>query len=114
MGFGFQKDAETGEYAHAAGIIMLSPEGKVSRYLYGIDYKPRDLKLGLLDASEGKQASVTDKILMVCYRYDPDSKGYVLFAENTMRYSGYVVIIALAVFLGHFWLKEFRKAKAHA
>src|SRR3989338_11062176 len=85
VGFGFNYLPAQNEFAHGAGLIFLSPAGVVSRYLYGIDFSPRDLRLALLDASEGRPLSIGEKIAMFCYRYDANAKGSVLFARNFMK-----------------------------
>jgi protein SCO1 len=109
VGFQYKYDAPNGQYAHAAGIFTVSPEGKVMRYLYGIEYKPLDLRLALLDASKGRSLSIGDKIMTLCYRYDADAKSYVLFANKFMRGGGFLVVLALLGFLGYFWRKEFKR-----
>ncbi len=109
VGFKFKYMPVSKEFAHAAGVFTISPKGKISRYLYGVEYRSKDLKLALLDASEGKSISFGDKIAMFCYRYDPNVKGYVLFARNFMKGGGVVVIIGLGLLLGGLWRKEFKK-----
>src|SRR6516162_9104202 len=75
-------------YARAAAIYLLSPEGHIARYLYGIQYEPGDVRLGLLEASEGRSITTTERILMYCYHYDPQGKKYSLVAMNVMRLGG--------------------------
>lgn len=79
IGFGFRYDEGTKQFLHGAGLFVLTPQGVVSRVLYGTDYKPRDLKLALLNATEGKNGNLIDKLLMFCYHFDADSKKYELF-----------------------------------
>jgi protein SCO1 len=109
IGFKYQYVKATNEYAHAAGVYTISPAGRISRYLYGVEYKKKDLRLALLDASEGKALSIGDKIVLFCYRYDPNAKGYVLFARNFMKGSGVVVVAGLALLMGGLWRKEFKR-----
>ncbi len=109
IGFKYQYMAVSKEFAHSAGIFTISPAGKISRYLYGVEFRSKDLKLALLDASEGKSISFGDKIVMFCYRYDSNAKGYVLFARNFMKGGGIVVILGLALLLGGLWRKEFNR-----
>jgi protein SCO1 len=99
IGFGFRYDADQKQYAHGAAVFVLTPEGKIARYLYGIEYKPRDVKLALLEASEGKVGSVVDKFLLYCYHYDPKGKKYALMATNVMKGAGAVTVLALAGFI---------------
>lgn len=98
-GFGYRWDEATKQWAHAAVIILISPEGKISRYLYGIEFPPGDLRLGLLEASEGKVGSTVDRILLFCFHYDSEAKGYVLFARNMMKLGGALTLVTLGTFL---------------
>ncbi len=109
VGFRYSYQAKQDEYAHAAGIFTVSPQGKVMRYLYGIEYKPLDIRLALLDASKGRSMSLGDRFVTFCYRYDANAKGYVLFAKKFMRGGGFVVLISLAGLLGYFWRKELKR-----
>lgn len=95
LGFHFRYDAETAQYAHAAGIFIVSPTGTISRYLYGIEYRGRDLKLALMEAAQGKIGSFADHLLLYCYRYDPVGKKYALFATNLMKGAAGVMVIGL-------------------
>lgn len=98
-GFGYRWDESTKQWAHAAVIILISPEGTISRYLYGIEFPPGDLRLGLLEASEGKVGSTVDRILLFCFHYDSEAKGYVLFARNMMKLGGALTLVTLGTFL---------------
>ena len=109
VGFKYYYVEDRDEYAHPAVVMLLSDEGKISRYLYGIEYKTNDLKLGLLEAAEGKVGGTLDKLILYCYNYDPNAKGYVLFASNMMKLGGAVTLILLSGFLGLLWLKDSRK-----
>lgn len=111
VGFKYYLDKNTGEYAHPAMTVVLTDEGVISRYLYGIDHEQRNLKLALLEASEGRVGTVMDRLLLYCYRYDPDEKGYVMFAANVMKLGGALTVVLLGLFLGGLWLKE-RSRKA--
>jgi len=111
IGFEYYYVEDRDEYAHAAAAYLISPEGVISRYLYGIQYTAINLKLGLLEASEGKIGSTMDKILLYCYRYDPDAKGYVLFAQNAMKVGGAVTVVLIALLVGSLFIKERLKAK---
>ena len=91
---------------HPAAITLLSPEGKISRYLYGIEYPTKDLKLGLLEASEGKIGSTLDKIILYCFHYDPYKNTYTIFATNIMRLGGIFTIIFLGIMLVGYWKKD--------
>ncbi|GAB4315811.1 MAG: SCO family protein [Candidatus Zixiibacteriota bacterium] len=93
-------------YAHPAVVFILTENGVISRYLYGIQYTPRDLKLSLLEASEGKIGTTVDRIILYCFHYDPEAGGYVLFASNVMRLGGLITLILLGAFLGTYWARE--------
>lgn len=106
LGFIYYYDEERKEYAHPAVTFILTEDGVISRYLYGIEYKERDLRLGLLEASEGKIGNTLDRIILYCFHYDPDAKGYVVFAGNVMRLGGVVTVALLAILLGGLWTRE--------
>ena len=93
-------------FAHPAVVFLLTEQGVISRYLYGLEYNPRDLRLGLLEAAEGKIGSTIDRLILFCYHYDPEEKGYVLFATNLMRLGGILTVILLVIFLGLLWARE--------
>ena len=96
-----------GEYSHPVGIMVLSPEGKMSRYLYGFDYPPRELKLSLLDATDGKVAqSLGDMLMHLCYRYDPNAGAYSVEAMAVMRLAGGATIVLLGGFIVFMFLTE--------
>lgn len=101
LGFTFLRDPHTGALAHPAVVFVLTPDGTISRYLYGTEYPPRDLKLALLEASDGKTGSLGDKILLRCFHYDPSQRRYGLFVERFMEVGGLLIfIVALATFGG--------------
>jgi protein SCO1/2 len=106
VGFHYTYDETTRQYAHQAAIMILTPEGKVSRYLYGIDFRPRDLRLALTEASQGKGQLSLDRLLLFCYHYDPLARSYVPFAANLMRAGGLLVVVTLGLFLWRFWRRE--------
>jgi protein SCO1/2 len=98
-GFEYQYDAKTDQYAHPTAIMVLTREGKVSRYYYGIDFAPRDLRLGLVEASEGKVGTLVDQALLYCYRYDPHTGKYSAIVARALRISGAVWLALLGAFL---------------
>jgi len=110
VGFKFRLQ-ENGEYSHAAVLILLTPEGKVSRYMYGTKFEPKDLRFGLLEASQGRIGSTLDRFILWCHMYDPSARGYVLQARRVMSLGGAVTLVVLAVGLGLFWRAELRKKK---
>jgi protein SCO1/2 len=95
VGFSYRWDEKTNQFAHAAALMVLTPDGRVSRYLYGIRFNPRHVRLALTEASEGKLGSIGDRILMFCFHYDPVSRSYIPFARNIMRAGGVLTILIL-------------------
>jgi protein SCO1/2 len=112
LGFEYHYVPERDEFAHPSVVFLLTPEGKISRYLYGIEYRPRDLKLGLLEASEGKIGNTLDRIILYCYHYDPAAGSYVMFAANVMRLGGAVTVLVMAIFFGILWSREKHRRKS--
>lgn len=109
LGFKYYYIPEKKQYAHPAVLHVLTQDGRISRYLYGIQYKPNDLRLSLLEASRGKIGNTIDRLLLYCYHYDPDAKGYSLFAGNVMRIGGLATVGILVIFLGGLWMTGRRK-----
>jgi protein SCO1 len=99
VGFRFAWDDEIKQFAHASGIMILTPEGKISRYFYGIEYAPRDMKLGLVEASNNKIGSPVDQILLYCYHYDPQTGKYGLVIMNAIRVLGFATFFGLALLI---------------
>ena len=114
VGFKFFYDEKQNQYAHPAVAFILTEEGVISRYLYGIEYKAKDLRLALLEASEGKIGNTIDRLILYCFHYDPEAGGYVVFAGNVMRLSGAVALVALTIFLGLLWRGERKRKKLQA
>jgi len=106
VGFGYAYDETIRQYAHQAAIMMLTPEGRVARYLYGINFQPRDLRLALTEAAKGKLTLSLDRLLLFCYHYDPTARSYVPFATNFMRAGGLLVVLVLGGFLWRMWRRE--------
>lgn len=101
VGLKYAYDAEKDQYAHAAGLVILTPQGKISRYLYGLDYSPRDLRLGLVDASANRIDSWVDQVLLRCYQYDPVTGRYTPLVMNIIRIAGLITVsvIGAAIFI---------------
>ncbi|HEX2896700.1 MAG TPA: SCO family protein, partial [candidate division Zixibacteria bacterium] len=106
VGFKYYYVEERDEYAHPAAVYLISPDGTISRYLYGIQYTGRNLKLGLVEASEGKVGSTIDRIILYCFHYDPEAKSYVLFAQNIMKLGGAATVALMSLFIGTLWVKD--------
>lgn len=99
VGFRYVYDDKTDQYAHAAGILMLTPQGRVARYFYGIDYSPRDLRLGLIEAAANTIGDPIDQVLLYCYHYDPLTGKYGLIVMNVIRLAGLATVLALGAFI---------------
>ncbi len=114
VGYRFHYDEETHQFAHPGALILLQPNGHVSRYLYGLEYPPADIRLGLLEASQGKLISTVEQVLMFCYRYDAHQGKYVIVANRVMRIGAGGIALVLAGFLAMFWYRERKQMAARA
>ncbi len=110
VGFRYTYDAQTHEFGHATGVILLTPHGKTARYFYGIDFSPRDMRLGLIEASENKIGSPIDQLLLFCYHYDPTTGKYGIIITNVIRLAGIATVLILGTFIGVMLRRE-RKNK---
>ena len=99
LGFRYAFDQEIGQYAHGAAIEVITPKGTIAKYFYGIEYSPRDLRLGLIDASDEHIGSMIDDVLLFCYHYDPASGKYGPAVLRMVRVAGVATIVAFAAFL---------------
>jgi protein SCO1/2 len=99
VGFNYRFDEETKQYVHASGIMVVTPEGKLSRYFYGIDYSPKDLRLGLVEASNNKIGTAVDQVLLFCFHYDPITGKYGPVIMNIIRAGGVVTFAGLAILI---------------
>ncbi|MDQ1591073.1 MAG: hypothetical protein QOG71_1700 [Pyrinomonadaceae bacterium] len=99
VGFKYAFDTATNQYAHASGVMLATSQGKLSHYFYGIEYAPRDLKLGLVEASQGKIGSAVDKLTLYCFHYDPTTGKYGPAIMNIMRVTGVVTVVGLVVLI---------------
>jgi protein SCO1 len=95
VGFRYVFDEKTGQYGHASGVFVLTPDGTLSRFLTGIEYSPRDLRLALVEASAGKVGSAVDQVLLMCYMYDPTKGKYGLAIMTAIRLAGLMTVAAL-------------------
>jgi protein SCO1/2 len=99
LGFRYAWDPKAQQFAHGTMTAVITPEGKVSRYLFGIDNPSRDLRLAIVEASNGKIGSPADQLLLLCYHYDPASGTYAKQAMNLVRAGGFATVVALAGFI---------------
>lgn len=106
VGFGYRYDEQEKQYAHGAVIFALTPEGKISRYLYGIEYPNKDLRLALLEASNGKIGTVVDRFLLFCYRYDPQTRRYSIYLTKLMQAACGATVVIFGGYLLIFWRRQ--------
>lgn len=109
VGFRYVYDPKSGQYAHAAGIMLLTPTGRVARYFYGIEYSPRDLRMGIIDASQGKVGSPVEKVILFCFQYDPSTGKYSVAIIRVIQLGGMVTVLLLGTFIGTHLYRESRK-----
>ena len=98
-GFRYVYDKERNEYAHAAGVMIATPGGRISRYLYGIEYAPRDVRLALIESSEGRIGSLADQLLLYCFHYDPVYGKYSAMTMNILRLGAIVTVLGLGLLI---------------
>lgn len=110
MGFHYTYDPKTDQYAHASAVMIATPQGRLSKYFYGIEYSARDLRLGLVEASDNKIGTPVDQILLFCFHYDPTTGKYGAMAMNSIRVAG-VVFLAIC---GAFFFVSLRRGKTRA
>jgi protein SCO1/2 len=99
VGFRYAYDAEKDQYAHATGIMVLTPQGRIARYYYGLEYSSRDLRLGLVEAAASRIGSPIDHVLLYCYQYDPTTGRYGVIIMNVIRLAGLATVAALGGFM---------------
>jgi protein SCO1/2 len=109
-GFNYQWDEKSGQFAHAGGIMIVTPDGKLSKYFYGIDYSPKDVKFSLMESAENKVGDAADKLLLYCYHYDPATGKYGLAILSLMRATAIATLIGMGLMGFVFWRKNKRVA----
>ncbi|MBP1607746.1 MAG: uncharacterized protein H6Q08_3120, partial [Acidobacteria bacterium] len=114
VGFRYVFDQASQQYVHASALMVLTPDGRVSKYFYGIDYPPKDLRLGLIEASGGKIGTPVDQVLLYCYHYDPHSGKYSMVVMNVLRLAGVVTVALIGGFIVAMWSLDRRKSKRAA
>ncbi len=110
VGFNYQFDEATNQFAHAGGIMILTPEGKISRYFYGIDYSPKDLKFGIMDSAQSKIGNPAEQLYLYCFHYDPATGKYGLAILKVLRLTALATVLGLGVMFFIFWRKNKGKA----
>lgn len=110
VGFRYVFDQASQQYVHASALMVLTPDGRVSKYFYGIDYPPKDLRLGLIEASGGKIGTPVDQVLLYCFHYDPHSGKYSMVVMNVLRLAGIVTVALIGGFIATMWSLDRRKS----
>jgi protein SCO1 len=108
VGFQYTYDEKTSQYAHAAVVFAVTPEGRLSRYLYGMDFSPRDLRLALMEAGGGRVGTTMDRVLLTCFKYDPASRKYVPYMFGFLKGGALLGFFALFTLLWKLWRRELR------
>jgi len=111
VGFQYQYDPKINQFAHATAIMVLTPQGRISRYFYGVEFPPKDLRMGLVEASQGKIGNAVDAVLLYCYHYNPETGKYGAIVNNILRLAAAATILILGTFLFIMWRLELAVAK---
>jgi protein SCO1/2 len=98
-GFAYRWDEKSAQFAHVSGVLVLTPDGRLSRYFYGIEYSPKELRMALVESGEGRIGSAVDQLLLYCYHYDPTTGRYSVVAMNLVRLGGAVTVVLLGGFI---------------
>jgi protein SCO1/2 len=114
VGFRYTYVPEQKQYAHAAGITVLTPRGRIARYFFGVEFAPRDLRLGLIEASNNQIGTPVDQLLLYCFHYDPVTGTYGAVALNVVRLGGVITVLALVTFVTVMLRRERARRRAHA
>jgi protein SCO1/2 len=114
IGFRYKYDEATGQYIHAAGLFVLTPQGEISRFLGGVEFTPRDLKLAVTEASAGRRASLGDQVLLLCFHYDPAEGKYGLAVMRMVRFAGALTVAGMAVGIVLMLRREGLGQRAHS
>jgi protein SCO1/2 len=112
VGFRYKYDEQSKQFAHDAVAFLIAPGGIVARYLYGVEYLPRDFRLAVVEAGDGRVGTSFDKVLLSCYKYDPVTRRYAPFVFGFMRIGAGLVFVALAMLLTVLWRKELAMARS--
>jgi len=107
-GFGYKWDEKSNQFAHAGGVMVATPDGKMSRYFYGIDYAPRDLKMGIMESGESKIGSAAEQLLLYCFHYDPSTGKYGLAILSVMRIMAVFTLLGMGAVGLVFWRRNRR------
>jgi protein SCO1/2 len=112
LGFRYRYDKEAEQYEHPAVSMILGPDGRISRYLYGVEFPARDFRLAVVEASEGRVGTTLDRVILRCFKYDPASRKYHFYVMGALRLGSSAFALALAALLGFLWWREIKSARA--
>jgi len=112
VGFNYRFDEKTNQFAHAGGIMIATPEGKMSRYLYGIDYSPNDIKFSLMESSKNNIGNPAEQLYLYCYHYDPSTGKYGFAILNILRFAGIATILGIGMMMFVFWRRSKKEGAA--
>jgi protein SCO1/2 len=112
VGFRYAWDEDTKQFAHPAGILVATPEGRISHYLFGVEYSPKDLRLALVASGKGHIGNVVDQVLLLCYQYDPKTGRYSAQILNVLRIAGVATLLALGGFILSTTMRRRPKARS--
>ena len=108
IGFQFEWNEKQKQFAHASAATLLTPQGEVSRYFYGVEFNPKDLRLALVEAGKGRIGNFIDQLILYCFQFDPSKNKYTLYALNIMRLAGLAFVIVLGFILVPLWRRNLR------
>ncbi|MBA3531497.1 MAG: SCO family protein [Ardenticatenales bacterium] len=111
VGVNYAYDEARAQYAHPSGVIVITPDGTISRYLYGVEFSPVSLRLALVEAAAGKIGSITDQVLLFCYRYDPTLGTYTPFVLNLVKLGGVLTLVVMSLWFGPMALRDMRQSR---
>ncbi|MRG92186.1 SCO family protein [Polyangium spumosum] len=111
VGFRYGYDSSTDQYAHPAVVTVLAPDGRISRYLYGLEPSSRDLRLAIVEAAAGKVGTIVDRVLVTCYRYDPATRRYGPYISGFLRIGSLLILCTVGTTLGMLWRRDRRRGR---
>ena len=109
VGFEYAYDPTSGQFAHPAVVMIVTPDGRISRYLYGVNFRLLDVRLGMTEASNGKVGGIVDRVLLTCFHYDPSIRRYGFYVSAVLKGGASIVILSVGVFLVGLWRRDSRR-----
>jgi protein SCO1/2 len=112
VGFRYAHDPTSDQFAHPAVVMVLTPDGRVSRYLYGVNFRLLDVRLGMTEAARGNVGGIVERVLLTCFRYDPSARRYGFYVSAVLRGGASIVILTVGGLLGFLWRRDARRLRA--